>query len=253
VTATARKLLAPTLATVIVCAILVGLGVWQLQRRAWKEALIAQVFSRLTAAPIAAPAPADWPHLDFTALEYQPVTVTGKFLNADEAHVIYTLTAPKGKAGGVGYLVMTPLVTDAGWIVYINRGFVPREKRDPAARPEGQIEDETTVTGLLRRPADRSWFMPGDNAAGNEWFSRDPALYAANVSLPSPDVAPYVIDANFDPTLLGGLPQGGETVVDFPNNHLGYVITWFGLALCCAGVFLAFARGKLRERPNATA
>jgi surfeit locus 1 family protein len=248
VTATARKLLAPTLATVIVCAILVGLGVWQLQRLAWKEALIAQVFSRLTAAPIAAPAPADWPHLDFTALEYRAVTVAGKFLNADEAHVIYTLTAPKGRSGGVGYLVMTPLVANAGWIVYINRGFVPRERRDAAARPEGQIEGETTVTGLLRRPADRSWFMPGDNAAGNEWFSRDPALYAAGASLPLPDVAPYIIDANFDPTLPGGLPQSGETVVDFPNNHLGYAITWFGLALCCAGVFLAFARGKLREQ-----
>ena len=94
--------------------------------------------------------------------------------------------------------------------------------------------------------------MPGDNAAGNEWFSRDPALFAANASLPSPDVAPYIIDANFDPSLPGGLPQGGETVVDFPNNHLGYAITWFGLALCCAGVFLAFARGKLRERSKAT-
>lgn len=247
-----RRLTIPALATTVVCAVLVGLGVWQLQRLAWKEALIAQVFSRLTAVPVVAPPPAEWPRLDFTALEYQPVTVTGKFLNADEAHVIYTLTAPKGRAGGVGYLVMTPLVADAGWIVYINRGFVPRDKRDAAARPEGQVEGEATVNGLLRRPADRSWFMPGDDAAGNEWFSRDPARYAAGASLPSPDVAPYIIDANFDPALPGSLPQGGETVVDFPNNHLGYAITWFGLALCCAGVFLAFARGRLRELPNAT-
>ena len=87
--------------------------------------------------------------------------------------------------------------------------------------------------------------MPGDNAAGNEWFSRDPALYAANASLPSTDIAPYIIDANFDPSLPGGLPQGGETIVDFPNNHLGYAITWFGLALCCAGVFVALAMSRL--------
>ena len=241
-----RKLILPTIATLIVCAILVGLGVWQIQRLAWKEALIAQVFARLTAIPVAAPAPADWPRLDFAELEYQPVSVSGKFLNADEAHVIYTLTAPKGKAGGLGYLVMTPLATDTGWIVYVNRGFVPRDKKDSATRADGQIEDETTVAGLVRRPADRSWFMPNDNATGNEWFSRDPALYAANASLPSSGIAPYIIDANFDPSLPGGLPQGGETIVDFPNNHLGYAITWFGLALCCAGVFLAFARGRLR-------
>ena len=91
--------------------------------------------------------------------------------------------------------------------------------------------------------------MPGDSAATNEWFSRDPALYASASGLPAASVAPYLIDANFDPTLPGGLPQGGETIADFPNNHLGYAITWFGLAACCAGVFVAFAAGKLRTNP----
>ena len=242
-----RKLILPALATLIVCAILLALGIWQIERLAWKEALIAAVSERLTAPPVAAPAPASWPQLDLAALEYQPVIVSGKFLNAGEVHVVYTLTAPKGKAGGVGYLVMTPLRTDAGWIVYVNRGFVPRAQKNPETRAEGQIEKEATVTGLLRRPADRSWFMPADAIATNEWFSRDPALYAANAALPSSDVAPYIVDAVFDPALPGGLPQGGETIVDFPNNHLGYAITWFGLALCCAGVFIAFARGRLRS------
>lgn len=94
------------------------------------------------------------------------------------------------------------------------------------------------------------WFTPGDDVAGNAWFSRDPKLYATAYGAPSPDVAPYIIDADFDPSLPGGLPQGGETVVDFPNSHLGYAITWFGLALALAGVFVAFAVGRLRGRSS---
>jgi surfeit locus 1 family protein len=75
-------------------------------------------------------------------------------------------------------------------------------------------------------------------------------LYAAAYPLPSHDVAPYLIDAVYDPSLPGGLPQGGETVVDFPNNHLGYAITWFGLAACAAGVFVAFAISRLKNPGN---
>jgi surfeit locus 1 family protein len=242
-----RRLVAPAIATVIVCAILIGLGVWQVERLAWKENLIAQVTARMTAKPVAAPGPIVWPGLDVSAVEYQPVTVNGRFRNDREVHVIYSLTAPKGPVGGVGYEVMTPFVTDEGWTVYVNRGFVPAAKRDPATRAEGQIEGETTVTGLIRRPADRSWFMPGDNAAKNEWFSRDPLRWAAAYGEPVMSLAPYIVDATFDPALPGGIPQGGETIVDFPNSHLGYAITWFGLAACCAGVFIAFAIGRLRS------
>jgi surfeit locus 1 family protein len=241
---TLRKLIAPAIATLVVCAILAGLGVWQVERLAWKEGLIAAVTARMGAAPIAAPAPDAWPNLDLDTLEYQPVTVAGHFDNAHEAYVIYSLTSPKGPLGGVGYEVMTPLITDAGWIVYVNRGFVPAAKRDPATRPEGQVEGATTVTGLLRRPADRAWFMPGDNPVKNEWFSRDPALFAEAANLAP--VAPYIIDAAVNPA---GIPQGGETIVEFPNNHLGYAITWFGLALCCFGVFAAYAVSRLRGKP----
>jgi surfeit locus 1 family protein len=73
-------------------------------------------------------------------------------------------------------------------------------------------------------------------------------LYAMASGLPGDRVAPYIIDARFDPSLPGGLPQGGETIVDFPNNHLGYALTWFGLAAVLAGVSGAYAWRQLKVR-----
>lgn len=246
-----RSLILPGIATLVTFAILVSLGVWQLQRLQWKTALIAQVAERLASPPIPAPGPAEWAGLDLAALEYQPVTVTGSFDHRREAYVVYTLTNPKGPVGGVGYMVMTPLLTTDGWTVYVNRGFVPADRRYPNQRPDGVVEGETTVTGLLRAPYRRPWFAPGDGISDNVWFSRDPALYAETYGAPSAEVAPYIIDAAFDPELPGGLPQGGETIVAFPNNHLGYAITWFGLAAALAAVFAAFVRGRLRAQSGA--
>jgi surfeit locus 1 family protein len=248
---TARSLILPTVFALVAFAILVSLGVWQVQRLHWKEDLIARVNARLDAPPGAAPGPAAWPTLDLAALEYAPVTVSGTFDAAREAYVVHTLTEPKGKHGGIGFLVMTPLLTAEGWTVYVNRGFVPRDDKLPAARAGGGTSGRATVTGLLRAPRMRAWFAPADDIAGNAWFSRDPALYAAAYGAPSAEVAPYIVDASFDPSLPGGLPQGGETVVDFPNSHLGYAITWFGLAAALAGVFGVFAVRRLKGENGA--
>ncbi len=236
-----RGLLFPAIAAAPVFAILVGLGVWQLERAAWKESLIARVEAGLAADPVAAPGPEAWPELDLQSVEYTPVDVSGVFDHGREIRVVHTLVEPKGPVGGIGYQVFTPFRTDAGWWVYVNRGFVPNERRDPATRAAGQIAGETEVSGLLRAPSNRSWFMPSDDIAGNAWFSRDPALFAAASGLAADQVAPYIIDARYDPDLPGGLPQGGETIVVFPNNHLQYALTWFGLAAVLAGVFVAFA------------
>jgi surfeit locus 1 family protein len=243
-----RRLLLPAIATAVALAILVGLGVWQVERLAWKEGLIARVTARLDAPAGPAPPPSAWGRLDLADLQYEPVAVTGRFDNRHVIHVVQALTEPKGRLGGIGYMVMTPLTTADGWTVYVNRGFVPADHKDPATRAGGQIEGEVTVTGLLRAPYDRSWFAPADNGARNEWFSRDPVLYAKASGIDPAKVAPYIIDAKFDPGLPGGMPQGGETIVTFPNNHLQYAITWFGLAAALLGVFNAFAWGRLRKQ-----
>jgi surfeit locus 1 family protein len=245
-TASLRGLVIPGVAAGLAFGILIALGVWQLQRLEWKEALIARVSERVDAAPVAAPGPDEWAGLDIVGLEYVPVTVAGRFLHRDEAHVFTVLSEPRGRYGGMGYLVMTPLETADGSIVYVNRGFVPDGSKDPATRVAGQIAGAVAVTGLLRAPRGRTWFSAEDDRAGNVWFSRDPALFAAWSGLPVARVAPYTIDMRFDPALPGGLPQGGETFLQFRNNHLGYALTWFGLAGGLAAVFLLFARGRWR-------
>ena len=138
----------------LLMVLFVSLGTWQVQRLAWKENLIAAVTSRMSAAPVPAPSPGAFAERDPSTVEYQQVAVSGHYLNDREAHVIYSLTEPKGPVGGVGYMVMTPFQTDDGWIVYVNRGFVPAAKADPSTRPQGLVEGETTVTGVVRLPAE---------------------------------------------------------------------------------------------------
>ena len=242
----ARRLVLPGIAAAAGIAVLLSLGVWQLQRLQWKEALIAQVEQGLDATPVPAPGPDAWQG-DLTGAEYLPVSVSGRFINDQELFVNHTLTDVQGRFGGFGFFVITPFVTDQGWSVYVNRGFVPGDRRSVDTRPGSRIEGDTEVVGLLRLPLRRAWFMPGDDAASNEWFSRDPALFAEAQGRAVGTVAPYLIDARFDETLPDGLPQGGETIVTFPNNHLGYALTWFGLAAALAGVSAVFAWGRLRS------
>lgn len=242
-----RRLIWPTIATLIVFAILCSLGTWQMRRMAWKEALIAQVDSRLRDTPIAAPGPDSWATLDLAAADYTPVTVSGTFLNDAEAHFYSALMDPRGPVGGVGWYVFAPLRTDEGWIVYVNRGFVPDAMKDPSKRESGQLQGRVTVTGLLRRPENPGKFQASPNLVTNQWFAREPARFAAAQGFPPEQVAPYSIDADATPN-PGGLPQGGETTVNFSNNHLQYVVTWFGLALALLGVFAVFVHGVLKRK-----
>ncbi len=103
----------------------------------------------------------------------------------------------------------------------VNRGFVPIEKLDPATRPDGQIQGRVTITGLMREPEARNLFTPNDDPTRNQWFTRDPAAIAAFLHLD--DAAPFSIDQDAS-AIPGGLPQGGETVLDIPNNHLSYAL-----------------------------
>ena len=240
-----RGLLAPTIATLAALAILLGLGVWQIHRLAWKTELLATIAARTKAPPQPLPPEAEWSRLSASDYGYRHVTLSGTFDHAEEARVFRPLSREdaRGPFSGIGDLVLTPLRLDDGSVVLVNRGFVPQDRIDPATRADGQVAGRVTITGLMREPESRNLFTPADNPQAGTWFTRDPGAIAAHWGLER--VAPFTVDADAS-SVPGGLPQGGETVLVIPNNHLSYALTWFGLAIGLCGVFVAFAWRRLR-------
>jgi surfeit locus 1 family protein len=239
----AASLLALGAAALAVFAVLIGLGVWQVHRLAWKRDLIARVDARVRAPPAPAPEPAAWPAVTTEADEYRHVRVTGTLLN-DRETLVQALTAL-----GPGYWVLTPLRTAVGSVYLINRGFVPPERRSPTSRHGGETAGETTVTGLLRISEPGGGFLRSNDPAADRWYSRDVPAIAATRGLGG--VAPFFIDADASP-LPGGYPVGGLTVISFPNNHLVYALTWFGLAgmLAAAVVYVGWDERRLRRKDD---
>ena len=211
----------PGLVVAIVAAVLllVGLGVWQVERLAWKRALIAQTSARLAAAPVPAPGPAEWRRVA-PADAYRRLRVTGRYRTGAD-----TLTQAVTDYGP-GFWVLTPFRSDAGYTLLVNRGFVPTGAR-PAPPPAGT----TQVVGLLRLTEPEGGFLRSNVPASDRWYSRDVAAIAAAKRLGP--VAPYFIDASAPTT---GWPRGGLTVVRFRNSHLVYALTWFGLAALVAAM-----------------
>ncbi|MCJ2090603.1 SURF1 family protein [Methylobacterium sp. E-005] len=222
-------------------AILLGLGTWQVERRAWKEDLIDRLIRQTRAEPVAPPTAADW---DAARDEFRHVRVSGRFLN-DKETLVHGL-APGETPGRAlqGFYVLTPLVRDDGNVVLVNRGFVPTELKAQSDRRDGLVDGSTTVTGILRASEPRGLFVPEPDPARGEWFNRDIAGIASARGLS--DVAPYMIEADAIPGQTSW-PQGGQLRVDLPNNHLQYAFTWFGLAGCLIAVFSVFAWRRLHE------
>lgn len=220
--------------------LLVGLGVWQLERRVWKLDLIAHVDQRVHAAPVAPPGPSAWQGVTADHDSYRRVRLSGVFQH-DKETFVQAVTEQ-----GPGFWVLTPLRADQGFTVLVNRGFVPAERRNPAERSPGQVQGPAHVIGLLRISETRGGFLRANDPAGNRWYSRDVQAIAQARGLGP--VAPYFVDADATPN-PGGWPLGGLTVIAFPNSHLVYALTWFGLALMTAGagVYLVLDERRFRR------
>lgn len=243
-TSVRRGLVVPSVAAACAFAVLCGLGTWQVQRRAWKEGLIATVSERFAASPAALRPPAEWTRLDPATDEFRRVRFTAELLNDKEALVFTTGSSLHGGDAGPGYWVFTPArVRDR--IVMVNRGFVPEARKDPATRPQGQIAGPAEIVGVMRWPEPPGLFTPAADAAKNLWFARDSAAIAQAKGLGP--VAPFYVEQE-SPPAPGGLPRTGALQPSFPNNHLGYAITWYGLALVLAGSFSVWFVGRLRRR-----
>lgn len=217
----ARVVLVVTLIALALTGI--GLSAWQVQRRAWKHALIEAVETRSTAEPVAAPGPAQWSRITQERDAYRRVTITGRFLHDRE-----TLVQAVTERGG-GYWVLTPLVGER-FTVLINRGFVPPDRRDQATRAAGNPAGTVRVTGLLRITEPEGGFLRSNDPQADRWYSRDVAAIAETRGLQR--TAPYFVDADVAPN-PGGYPVGGLTVIRFSDNHLVYALTWLALAFGC--------------------
>lgn len=219
-------------AMLLLVIVFAALGTWQVQRLFWKLDLMARVEARVHREAVPSPAASDWTGIDATKDEYRHVIATGTFEH-DKAVLVQAVTEL-----GAGFWVMTPLVRDDGSTILINRGFVPTDRRDAAARASGEIAGRVTVTGLMRITEPGGAFLRSNDPANGRWYSRDVAAIASAQGLAN--VAPYFIDADKTPN-TGGLPVGGLTVVSFRNSHLVYALTWYVMALMGAvGAYMIY-------------
>ena len=232
----ARGLILLTVLSTAALAVLIGLGLWQLQRLQWKEGLIAEIEARVKAEPVSlkeavarARAGED--------VSYLRVRAEGKFGNTKERYLFAV------SDGTPGWHVIAPLRTADGEVVLVDRGFVPDALKDPAARPQGELIGAVTVTALARPTEPQGLFVPNNE---NRWFWRDlKAMTRSMLGEDAKGVAPFFLEAEKS-DIPGGWPQGGQTRLDLPNNHLQYALTWFALALCLVVIYVIYVRTRLK-------
>jgi surfeit locus 1 family protein len=238
---TIRALAVPVTVTLLGLALLIGLGKWQLDRREWKLGIIERIEGRIHDEAISLTmAKQIWQKsLD---IDYYRVLLVGRLHHDQERHLYSILD------GQAGWNVITPLETSSGDVVLVDRGFVPERLKEPASRARGQVEEVVEMTGLARSSQKRNWFTPENEPAANRWFWRD--VRGMIASLPpglGERAVPFLVDAEAAP-VPGNWPRAGVTVLNIPNRHLGYALTWFGLAAALIAVFIVYARGRLAGR-----
>jgi surfeit locus 1 family protein len=202
-----------------------SLGIWQLRRTAWKQVLIAETQAGKAAPPVSLDA-----HLDnLAALNYRAVWLRGQFLHDSEVYL-----GPRVHKGQAGLHVLTPLRLTSGALVLVNRGWVPKERRNPATRAAGQVPGPVMVQGILRSKLSQGAWTPDYDDRAELWFWYDTAGIAKARGL---ELAAAVVqaDGRANP---GGLPVGGVAQPRLHNDHLQYAITWFSLAGVLVVIFL---------------
>ncbi|TSD88174.1 SURF1 family protein [Mycobacterium sp. KBS0706] len=231
----------PTVFLVPALALMLGLGIWQLERLAWKTDLIDRIEHGLAAPPAPLPTETD------PSFDYRHVTITGRF---DAAHAFRLLA--RVHDGAAGIQVVTPLLrADGGPAVLVNRGWVPLGPDGKPTAFDPPPDGTVTVEGVARRPLPQGWMQPDNSPATNEWFWTDLPAMAAAAGLER--AAPVVVEQAAGPDRPRP-PIGGQTNIDLPNNHLEYAITWFSFAFMLVAIYLLhhLRRGRAaRKGPDA--
>jgi surfeit locus 1 family protein len=241
-----RGLLVPTVTTAVILVTLLSLGVWQLERRLDKLALIAALGERLAAAPVALPPAARWGELTPAKDEFRRVTMLGLIEPEEEARVYASASALRKDVIGQGVWVFAPAHLSGARsdeTVVINRGFVP----DGASSPASPSREPISLTGYIRFPEAPNWLTPAADPAKRLWFARDHLAMAEALGWArNGRMAPFYIDLE-SPVPPGGLPKPGPLQVNLKNDHLQYAVTWFLLAFAVAIAFGVWVRGQWRR------
>lgn len=220
-----RRYLFPLILGVVGCAVLIYLGLWQLDRRAWKEDMLADITAGIQADPVPLPDAID------PSMKYLPVTVSGTTTGAEIDVLSHT------REQGAGYQIVSRFVTDDGRAILLDRGFVPQEARH-IDRPPVRLQ----VTGNLHWPQDASSSTPAPNMDENIWFARDVDAMALTL-----DTLPVLVVAS----AVEGDNQGARplpvAIEGIPNNHLSYAVQWFLIAATWAVMTLALI-WRIRQR-----
>jgi surfeit locus 1 family protein len=210
-----------------------ALGSWQVQRLHWKQGLITTLAEAQQKPPITT-LPKD--EAAFKTLQFYPAKISGTWIPNIEFQL-----APRYLHDQFGYAIIAPLKLNDGRIVLINRGWVPGKKKDIATRPETRARGAATVKGLIRVGSERSYFTPANQPEKNIWFGRDIAAMAEYAKLSH--VAPAMVDA-VGAQKPDRLPIPSDGTIRLRNDHLSYVITWYGIALGVLVIFLVYHRRK---------
>ena len=245
-TAAHRRILVPSLIALAGLIVLIGLGTWQLERKAWKDALVVTLGQRLTAPPANLPAPECWSLLTVANQEFRRFAFPAEFLPGEEVRLYTSGSQLRDDIKTPGYFVFTPARLTGGSIVVVNRGYVSNLHPNAQTKPLGEIGGVADLVGVLRWPESPGWFVGSHNAQDDLWFVRDPAAMAAAKNWGS--VAPFYIELE-TPEPLGGVPKPGRLKINLANNHLQYALTWYGLAAVLVVVFGIWAWGRRREEP----
>lgn len=237
-----RALAAPFAASLVALAILLSLGFWQLDRKAWKEDLLRQIETRAHQAPGAIAPEGDWPSWRAAEGEFRRVEIEG-VLQPDKVIALHGLAELRARQATQGFYLFAPLRLADGALVMINLGFAPTELRDQAVAAMRSWPQQARIVGLVRAPETRDLFVPENDAAHEAWWVRnlDDIRRARGLER----LAPFYVDADSTPN-PGGWPKGGQTQLTLRNHHLQYALTWFGLATTLIGVFAAFAWKRLK-------
>lgn len=220
----------PGMMTLAMLAVTISLGIWQVERLQWKQAILAQIATAERNPPIPLP---DQPQ------PFMKVAVSGRF--DPDATVLYGAEVRETAAGPrMGAHLIVPLKRENAATVLVDRGWVPLQPSQPIEQPAGL----TMVEGFIHPGATASWFSATDDVAGRHVHTLDPARIAGILGLAS--VEPYVL-VTVGPTTPGLGPIPAQALPRPPNNHLVYAFTWFGFAVTLLIVFAIWAR----KEPNA--